>query len=57
MEYTVYGHNGGVNSCSFSKYGDFFATAGADSIVMLWKTNIEPEQTETIPFMETQKAT
>jgi WD40 repeat protein len=45
LEYTVYGHNGGVNACSFSKYGDYFATGGADSIFMLWKTNLEPVQT------------
>lgn len=51
----MYGHNGGVNACSFSKYGDYFATGGVDSIVMLWKTNLEQEKTESIPFLETVK--
>lgn len=45
LEYTLYGHNGSTNTCSFSKYGDYFVTAGSDSLAMIWKTNLEVEQT------------
>ena len=40
LEYTLYGHNGSTNTCSFSKYGDYFATGGSDSLAMIWKTNL-----------------
>lgn len=42
LEYTLYGHNGSTNACAFSKYGDYFGTVGADSLAMIWKTNLEP---------------
>jgi centriolar protein POC1 len=40
LDYTLYGHNGSVTTCSFSKYGDYFATGGGDSMMILWKTNL-----------------
>lgn len=40
LQYTLYGHNGSTNTCSFSKYGDYFATGGSDSLAMIWKTNL-----------------
>ena len=45
LEYTMYGHNGSTNTAAFSKYGDYFATGGSDSLAMIWKTNLEKEQT------------
>jgi hypothetical protein len=32
----------GPTTCvNFSKYGDFFATGGQDSVALLWKSNME----------------
>jgi len=52
LEYTLYGHNGSTNTCTFSKYGDYFATGGSDSLAMVWKTNLEPDQTEFIKVLD-----
>ncbi len=41
LDYTLYGHNGSTNTVAFSKYGDYFATGGSDSLAMIWKTNLE----------------
>jgi centriolar protein POC1 len=41
LSYTLYGHNGSTNTVAFSKYGDYFATGGSDSLAMIWKTNLE----------------
>ena len=38
--YTLHGHEGPAIGCNFSNCGDFFATGGADSIVMVWQSNI-----------------
>jgi centriolar protein POC1 len=55
LEYTLYGHNGSTNTCAFSKYGDYFATGGSDSLAMIWKTNLESEQTEFIQVLDGPK--
>ncbi len=55
LDYTLYGHNGVVNACSFSKRGDFFLTGGSDSMAMIWKTNLEKHQSEQIPALESLK--
>ena len=55
LDYTLYGHNGSTNTFAFSKYGDYFATGGSDSLAMIWKTNLEPEQIETINFLDAPK--
>ncbi|TPX30416.1 hypothetical protein SmJEL517_g06016 [Synchytrium microbalum] len=40
--YTLHGHkNGPTTSASFSANGDFFATGGSDSQVMVWKSNFD----------------
>ena len=39
LGYTLYGHQGSVGSCCFSKAGDYFATGGVDTMIMLWKSN------------------
>jgi len=38
LSYTMYGHNAEINTVSFSKKGDFFATGGADSNIFIWKS-------------------
>ena len=39
LGYTLYSHEGSVNAMSFSNDGDFFATAGADKLIFVWKSN------------------
>ena len=39
LAYTLFGHDGSSTSCAFSYHGDYFATGGSDSLVMLWKSN------------------
>lgn len=40
--YTLYGHKyGSTTTAVFSPKGDFFASGGADSQVMVWKSNLE----------------
>ncbi|KAI8898564.1 WD40-repeat-containing domain protein [Globomyces pollinis-pini] len=40
--YTLHGHKGGpTTSAVFSPNGDFFATGGSDSQVMVWKSNFD----------------
>lgn len=55
LDYTLYGHNGSTNTVAFSKYGDYFATGGSDSLAMVWKTNLEKEQTEMISVLDGPK--
>lgn len=38
LSYTMYGHNAEINTVSFSKKGDYFATGGADSNIFIWKS-------------------
>ena len=38
--YTLYGHEGSASAVNFSNCGDFFASGGEDSIVMVWKSNL-----------------
>ena len=39
--YTLHGHQGPSLSVAFSKGGDYFASAGTDEQVMVWKTNFD----------------
>jgi hypothetical protein len=39
--YSLQGHSGPVNACEFSNDGSFFATGGADQLVMVWKSNLD----------------
>ncbi len=55
LSYTLYGHNGSTNTVAFSKYGDYFATGGSDSLAMIWKTNLEKQQTEMISVLDGPK--
>ena len=45
--YTLHGHQGAALSVSFSKSGEYFASAGTDEQVMVWKTNFDQ-----IPYQE-----
>lgn len=38
--YTLHGHEGATTAVNFSPEGDYFCSGGADSIVMVWKSNI-----------------
>jgi len=42
--YTLYGHEGQSTSCAFTPCGDYFATGGSDSVVMVWKSNLEENE-------------
>jgi centriolar protein POC1 len=37
--FTLLGHSGPVNAAKFSADGHFFASGGADQLVMIWKSN------------------
>ncbi|XP_072721080.1 POC1 centriolar protein homolog B isoform X4 [Ciconia boyciana] len=39
--YTLHGHKGPVLSVTFSKGGEKFASGGADTQILLWKTNFD----------------
>jgi len=38
--YTLYGHEGAANTVNFSPSGDYFTSSGNDSVVMIWKSNL-----------------
>jgi centriolar protein POC1 len=45
--YTLHGHkNGPTTSAIFSPNGEFFATGGSDSQVMVWKSNFDVPEGE-----------
>lgn len=46
--YTLYGHEGSGNSVSFSPSGDYFSSGGDDSVVMIWKSNLNQFEQELI---------
>lgn len=46
--YTLYGHEGAAMATQFSPSGDYFASAGQDSVVMVWKSNLNQFEQELI---------
>lgn len=46
--YTLYGHEGASTSAAFSPCGDYFTTGGSDSVVMVWKSNLDETDQEFI---------
>lgn len=44
--YTLYGHEGPTTSATFSPLGDFLLTAGADSNIVIWNSNLNEKKTE-----------
>ena len=39
--YTLHGHQGAATAATFSPNGAYFASGGADSQVMVWKSNFD----------------
>lgn len=39
--FTLYGHDGPVTALNFSNCGDYFITGGEDTIVNVWKSNLD----------------
>ena len=50
--YTLYGHEGPVTTASFSPFGDYFVTGGADSVVLAWESNMNAEKQENLTEMK-----
>lgn len=46
--YTLYGHEGASTAVNFSPCGDYFTSAGIDSVVMVWKSNLSEQDQELI---------
>jgi centriolar protein POC1 len=45
--YTLHGHKDGpTNAAAFSIQGDYFATGGSDSLIMVWKSNFNALKNE-----------
>lgn len=42
----MFGHEGPVTAVSFSPHGDYIASGGADSVVMVWKSNLDDNDHE-----------
>jgi centriolar protein POC1 len=47
--YTLYGHQGASTAVNFSPEGDYFASGGADSVVMTWLSNLDYSSNAPIP--------
>ena len=52
LDYTLYGHNGSTTTGCFSPQGDYFATGGTDSMVMLWKSNLSETDQQKINLVD-----
>lgn len=39
--FTLYGHDGPATAVTFSSCGDYFATGGEDTLVNVWKSNLD----------------
>lgn len=50
--YTLYAHDGTTSAASFSTYGNYFATGGRDTIVQVWKSNLDNVKGEYIEGLE-----
>jgi WD40 repeat protein len=55
--YTLYGHEGETSSGSFSPAGDFFCTGGKDSVILVWKSNLNQQTVETLTGLSYKVAT
>jgi hypothetical protein len=47
--YTLYGHEGATTAVNFSPDGDYLCSGGADSVVMVWLSNLESSASVPIP--------
>ena len=50
--YTLYGHEGATTCANFSPLGDHFVTGGNDSVVLAWKSNLNPVPQEDLSEMQ-----
>ena len=48
LAYSMYGHNGDIRACSFSQKGDFFATGGVDTNLLIWNSAFGEKKGETV---------
>lgn len=48
----VYSHNGNVNTCKFSRGGNYFGTGGSDNNGIFWRTGIVKRSKEEIMGMD-----
>ncbi len=55
--YTMCGHQGGVFCTHFSPDGEYFSTAGHDTNVLVWKTNIDQTSAEVSVSKQVPKKT
>ena len=39
--YTLHGHHGAATATAFTSGGDYFASGGADRVVMIWRSNLD----------------
>lgn len=46
--YTLHGHEGATLAAAFSPAGDYFSSAGADELVMVWKSNFDAFLEDTV---------
>lgn len=53
--YTLYGHEGPTTSATFSPLGDFLLTAGADSNIVIWNSNLNEKKTEDLYGVQAPK--
>ena len=51
--FTLLGHSGPVNAAKFSADGNFFASGGADQLVMIWKSNFYGVDAPVIEWSQT----
>jgi len=55
LAYTLYGHNGSCTACAFSHYGDYFASGGSDSMILLWESKFAVSGKERIENPEIEQ--
>lgn len=53
--YTLYGHEGPSTAVNFSPNGDYFVTGGTDSVVLVWKSNLDASIKPSISVSESIK--
>eukprot|EP01022_Parablepharisma_sp_SALTPOND_P001398 TRINITY_DN106299_c0_g1_i1.p1 TRINITY_DN106299_c0_g1~~TRINITY_DN106299_c0_g1_i1.p1 ORF type:complete len:255 (+),score=40.42 TRINITY_DN106299_c0_g1_i1:1070-1834(+) len=47
--YTLYGHEGATTAVNFSPDGDYLCSGGADSVVMVWLSNLDYSSNAPVP--------
>lgn len=46
--YTLFGHEGPTTTAAFSPLGDFIISGGDDQNLVIWKSNLNEQMTETL---------